>query len=121
MTSTRYLTILENDGSAIPVGSNGAALLPTSRDVEAAASINLQVLEGQGELMMTFEVGSSAGSNLFTVDFSYLVDRVIAKTQTVDGAFPDPEDTVRLLELLARRLELEASLLRSKVANSLFG
>lgn len=120
MTSTRYLSMLESDGTAVQIGSNGAALVTPSSDVEAAATIDLQQLENQGVLTMTFEVGSRTGSHLFAVDFSTVVDSLIAKNQTQDGSFPDPEDTIRSLELLARRLELEASLLRTKVANSIF-
>ncbi len=120
MTTTRYLNMLERDGTAVPVGSDGVTFVTPATDVEAAATINLQVLETQGALMMTFEFGSPTGAHLFAVDFSTVVDSLIVKNQTQDGAFPDPEDAVRLLELLARRLELEASLLRTKVANSIF-
>jgi hypothetical protein len=120
MTGTRYLNILESDGTAVPVGNDGDALLTPSSDVEAAATIDLQLLETQGVLTMTFEVGSRSGSHLFAVDFSIVLDSLIAKYQTQDGNFPDPEDAIRSLELLARRLELEASLLRTKVANSIF-
>ena len=119
MKTTRFLTVLQNDGTAVPLGID-EKLMKAATDVEAAATIDLHLLETRGELVMKFEVGSPARSQLFAVDFSSVLEQLIAANQTGDGNFPDPEDTVRSLELLARRLELEASLLRSKVANSLF-
>lgn len=120
MTTTRYLTFLENDGTAVPLGIDGDLPLNTSSEMEAAATINLRALETKGDLVMKFEVGGRHGSQLFAVDFSGVVERLIASNQTEDGRFPEPEDTINSLELLARRLELEASLLRSKLANSMF-
>ena len=118
--TTRYLTVLVNDGTAVPLGIDEDVLRDASTGVEASATIDLRILETRGDLVLKFEVGGPDGSQLFAVDFSNLVEDLIAKHQTANGRFPDPVDAITSLDLLARRLELEASLLRSKLANSLF-
>lgn len=120
MTATRYLTFLENDGTAVPLGIHEDAPLDISSEVEAAATIDLRVLETRGDLVLKFEVGGRHGSQLFAANLSGVIEKLIADNQTEDGRFPDPQDTTNSLELLARRLELEASLLRSKLANVMF-
>ena len=118
--TTRYLTVLENDGTAVPLGIDETVLPASTAEIEASATIDLRVLQTRGDLVLKFEAGGRHGSQLFAVDFSQVLERMIASNQTADGRFPDPVDTSNSVELLARRLELEASLLRSKLANSMF-